>query len=248
MTGPWPGQIVRTSCGVGQRVQPVERVEVGAELAVGVGDDGGAAAQHRVAGEQRSARPAAGTTASRRCGRAWRPPGAPARRRRRRRRRRAALGVEAVRRVERAHAAAHALRELRGRLGVVEVVVGQQHHARPRRLLGDRVEVAASIGPGSTTTDRRRAGLAQDPRVGAVERHQAGVRREHAARPLAERAAGPGLMSRVRAPPGAAAGRASTASNPRPAARRPGVNMSTSRPGGLEHPARGRRSCRPQGR
>ena len=63
----------------------------------------------------------------------------------------------------------------------------------------------SSIGPGSMTTDRRGAGLAEHPGVGAVERHHPGVRREQAARPLAERPAGPGsLMTPVR---GASSGR-----------------------------------------
>ena len=38
---------------LGEGVQPVERVEVGAELAVGVRDHGRAAAEHGVAGEHR---------------------------------------------------------------------------------------------------------------------------------------------------------------------------------------------------
>ena len=56
ITGPWPGQTVVDLVRLGERVQPVERVEVGAELAVGVGDDGRAAAEHGVAGEHRPLR------------------------------------------------------------------------------------------------------------------------------------------------------------------------------------------------
>ena len=51
MTGPWPGQMVSISCAAGERVQAVQRLEVGAQLAVRVGHHRGAAAEHGVAGE-----------------------------------------------------------------------------------------------------------------------------------------------------------------------------------------------------
>ena len=49
---PVPGQDAHDRAVAGERADPLERVEVGAELAVGVGDDRGAAAEHGVAGEQ----------------------------------------------------------------------------------------------------------------------------------------------------------------------------------------------------
>jgi hypothetical protein len=51
------------------------------------------------------------------------------------------LGAEAVLRVQRTYAAAHALRELLRGLGVVEVVVGEQYDAHLTRQLGDGIEV-----------------------------------------------------------------------------------------------------------
>ena len=73
---------------LGEGVQPVEGVEVGAELAVRVRDHRGAAARARCRRSAPRARPAARTTASRRCGPGWRRRAAPGRRPRRRRRRR----------------------------------------------------------------------------------------------------------------------------------------------------------------
>ena len=50
--GPWPGSRLVTVAGPGQGLDAVERGEVGLEAAVGPGDDGRAAAEDRVAGEQ----------------------------------------------------------------------------------------------------------------------------------------------------------------------------------------------------
>ena len=157
MTGPWPGQIVADLVRLGERVQPVERVEVGAELAVGVGDHRRAAAEHRVAGQHRALgrqheRQRVGGVAGRRdhadlqaVDRDHVAVGE-------------ALRTEPVRRVQRAYAAADPLGELPRRLGVVEVVVGEQHDGHLARRRRDRVEVGQVGGPGSTTTDREESG------------------------------------------------------------------------------------------
>ena len=64
-----------------------------------------------------------------------------------------ALGAEPQRRVERAHRhAAGELGEPAGALGVVEVAVGEQDLGRPGRAPATRRRCASSSGPGSTTT------------------------------------------------------------------------------------------------
>ena len=106
-----------------------------------------------------------------------------------------ALGAEPVRRVERAHAAAHPLGERPRGLGVVEVVVGQQHDGDVAGARRDRVEVRRD----------RRARV--DHHRAAARRARAAPRcwcrrasscsafgRQHAARPLAERPARPRLI------------------------------------------------------
>ena len=75
--------------GLGQRAQTVERAEVGAQLAVGVGDDGRARGRARCRRSAPRAPTAARTTTSPRCARASRPRGPRGRRRRPRHPRRA---------------------------------------------------------------------------------------------------------------------------------------------------------------
>ncbi len=84
----------------------------------------------------------------------------------------------------------------RARLGVVEVAVGEQHDGHVAGVRRDRVEVRVDLGPRVDDHGARGARLAEHPGVGAVERHHVRVRREHAAGPLAERPAGPGLGHR----------------------------------------------------
>lgn len=126
--------------GLGQGVQPVERVEVGPELTVGVRHHRGAAAEHGVPGEhgllggeherQGVGRVAGGpddaqlesvdlhhvTVAQ-------------------------AFGPEAVVRVQRAHTAAHPPGELLCGLGMVEVVMGEEYDAHVACLLCDSGQV-----------------------------------------------------------------------------------------------------------
>ena len=121
-------------------MQPVERVEVGAELAVRVRHHRRAAAQHgvprqhgRLRGEHERQR--VGGVAGRRHHVHLQPvdlDDVAATE---------AFGAEAVLRVESAYAAAHPLGELLGRLGVVEVVMGQQYDGHVAGLLSDRREV-----------------------------------------------------------------------------------------------------------
>ena len=68
------------------------------------------------------------------------------------------LVAEPVGRVEGAYAAADRLGELPGGLGVVEVVVGQQHDGDVTCRLADRSRWPGSGGPGSTTTEREPPG------------------------------------------------------------------------------------------
>ena len=81
--------------------------------------------------------------------------------------------VEAVRRVEGAHRAALAGREVDRHLGVVEVVVGQQHQRDVAGLLVELVDVAVLDRPGVDDDRPRRARLGEHPAVGAVEGHRA---------------------------------------------------------------------------
>ncbi len=186
VTGPDGGGLLR----VGERVQPVEGVEVGAELAVGVGHDGGPAAEDGVAGEDD---PLGGQQERQRVGRvAGRPDhvhlepvdrdhvavAEP-------------LGPEPVGRVERTDAAPHPLREGAGGLGVVGVVVGEQDGGDLTGSLRDRIEVDQHLRARVDHEGPARPGLAQHPGVGAVQSHDVRVRRQHAATALAERAARP---------------------------------------------------------
>ena len=193
VTGPDGPDLV----GLGEVVQPVEGVEVGAELPIGVRHDSGAATEHRVAGQHRGlGREHEGQGVGGVPGRRDDPDLQPV-----------DLDDVAVvetllpkpvRRIKGPDAAAQPRREVLRRLGVVEVVMGQEYDAHVAGLLGDRVEVGLL---GRTGVDHHRApgtGLAQDPGVGAVEGHHVGVRREHAPSSLAERATGPAhaLLSR----------------------------------------------------
>ena len=220
MTGPWPGQMVLDLVRLGERVQAVERVEVGAELRRRVGHDRRAAAEHGVAGEHG---PLGGQHERQRVG-------GVARRRddvhlqavdRHHVAVAEALGAEAVRRVQGAYAAPDALRELPRRLGVVEVVVGEQHDGHVAgRLARPRRGGPASGGPGSTTTDRRPPG-SRSTQVLVPSRvigEALGASTHTAARP--ERAARPRL-TRAAAPPARAAARGSTATRRRPTPRPP---------------------------
>jgi len=186
VAGPDGGDLL----GLGQRVQAAQGAGVGAELAVGVRDHGGAAAQHGVAGQHRAL---GGQHEGQRVGGvaggahdahlepvdlddvAVLEP----------------LGTQLVTRVEGPHAAAHPLGELLRGLGVVVVVVGQQHRCDLAGHLGHRVEVGQDRGTRVDHDRAARARLAQHPGVGAVEGHVVGVGRQHAAGPLAERPAGP---------------------------------------------------------
>ena len=213
--------------GLGQPVQPVEGVEVGAELPVGVRDDGGAAPQHGVAGEHRLL----GREHERQ--RVGGVPGrgddphleavdlddvAAAE----------ALGAEAVLRVQRAYAAPHPLGELLGRLGVVEVVMGQEYDAHVAGQLRDRVE----MGLVGRTRGRSRSSAVHPARAGprCWCRRASSCWRSARARtaprspnePPVQLMAGPrGGARTARAPRGSRRRR-----SPRPA----GVNISTTRP------------------
>ncbi len=141
-------------------------------------DDRGAAAQDGVAGQHRVRAVAeARTTPSPACGPAWPAPAA-ARRRpsitspstQRPRRRGSTAGSSA-----RTGAPVRSCRPA-ARLAVVEVAVREQHERdrrAPRPAAASRC--ASSAWPGSTTIGSSRSGRAQQPGVGAVERHRAGV-------------------------------------------------------------------------
>ena len=102
-----------------------------------------------------------------------------------------ALRAQPVRRVQRAHAAADPLGELAGRLGVVGVVVGEQHRGhRPGGRL-DRGQVRLDRRAGVDHDRAVAVGGAEHPGVGAVEGHHVGVGRQHALGDLAEPPPGP---------------------------------------------------------
>ena len=91
-------------------------------------------------------------------------------------------------------------RELDGRLGVVVVVVGEQHDPDVAGGLGDGVEVGRDRRPGVDDDRAAGTGLAQDPGVGAVEGHEVGVGREHARARAPEGPAGPAHRASSRRP------------------------------------------------
>ena len=230
-TGPCPGSTAAPRPTglqpLGQREQPLQGVEVGPEPAVRMRHHRGAAAEHRVAGEQpRASAARAGTTASPRCGRAS-PPRAGRAPRPRRRRRPPVPRRRAARRVERAHR--HAAGQLR------------RSAPRPRCGRGGRAS-AAPPDPGAsssrvrvTTAARcpRRAAPGRrpptpcrprppDPGVGAVQRHRSGVGREQAGG-----APRPAARPRARGAEGRPAHRAGPRVHPQD--RRPGWSGSAER-------------------
>lgn len=165
----------------GQRVQPPQRVEVLAEPPVGVGDHRGAApedgvpGQHGPVGGQVEAERVGGV-AGRRHDPQLQPaggddvPGAEP------------LVAQPQRRVERAHRGPGQLGEAGGALGVVGVAVGEQRQPDPPpgRLGGghDRLQVPLVQRPRVDDHGQLRAGLGDEPGVGAVQRHRRGVGRE----------------------------------------------------------------------
>ena len=179
--------------GLRERVQPLQRAQVGTEPAVGVRHDRGAPAEHGVPGQHRALR---GQHEGQRVRGVTRGGHdlhlqpvdlhhvAVAE----------ALRAEPVGGVEGTHPAAHPLREGAGRLGVVGVPVREQHDRDLPRGVRDRVEVRGVLGPGVDHDAAPGPRLAQHPGVGAVEGHDVRVRREHAAGALAE---GPRPSSRL---------------------------------------------------
>ena len=181
----------------GERADPLERVEVGGELAVGVGDDGGAAAEHGVAGEQGVV---GGQGERDRVGRVARggdhpqlePAGG----------QHVAVAQVVVAAPHRAHPGAGELGEPGRRLGVVVVPVGEHRLGHPGAALLDDVQHGGEVPlverAGVDDDGLRRARLEQHPGVGAVERHRPGVGRQHAVGPGRDVAPRPGRRHRRR--------------------------------------------------
>ncbi len=229
MTGPCPGQIAAEPVLGGERVQPVQRAEVGAELAVGVRHDGGAATEDGVPGQHGAVRGHAGRTASRPCAPASPRRGSPGRPpppRRRRRGPRCRAGTPG-----RARRTPQPIRSANSRAASEWSAwwwVSSTAATSPARS-ATVSRCSRSDGPGSTTTERRAPGSRSTQVLVPSRVIRFGVRRQHALRPRPERAAGPRTLgpgairvSPAGRPAAAAGRRASTACAPRPAARRPG--------------------------
>ena len=122
--------------------------------------------------------------------------------------------------IEGPDATAHPFGELARRLGVVDVVVGEQHGGNIACRCRDRVEVSG-LRRARVDHDRpTRSRLTQHPCVASVEGHHVGIGREHALRALAERSALPTHAQFTRARRAVAGGgRASRACRLRPPAR-----------------------------
>ena len=245
MTGPWPGQMVSISCAAASACRRSSDSRYAPERAVRMGHHRGAAAEHGVAGEHgtlggQHERQRVGGVAGRRDDVHLEPvdrhhvTGAEA------------LRPESVRRVQGSYAAPDGLRELAGRLRVVEVVVGQQHHGHVPGRRAHRVQVRRRGRPGVDHHRPRPAGLAEHPRVGAVEGHRRGVVGQHAHRPRPEAAARPGHESRCSTSVRSRSGIDSDAESPDPSTS--GMNISTGgRAAAAASTSRGE-ECRPTSR
>ena len=96
-----------------------------------------------------------------------------------------------------AHPAARAARELRGRRGVVEVAVREQHGGHPTRSgVEHRLQVGLVVRPGVDDHDRTAGRVTDHPGVRALERHRSRVQRQHPPQvrrqPLSRGSCGPG--------------------------------------------------------
>ena len=180
-TGPCPGQSASSS----QRLQTTQRVEVGGQRAAAGRDEDAALAEHRVAAEQRRLPASSETWSAEWPGVAitWNGPEPVAVLQhdvRLEAGQRRLLEPSAARAAVRAATGApERSAQLRHRLRVIEVVVRQRRCPRSRPAPAPpatrRSTCAGSAGPGSIT----HAGVADQPRVRARERHRPGVGRAH---------------------------------------------------------------------
>ena len=158
-----------------------------------------------------------------------------------------AVRAEAVRRVQRAHRRSPSARRTRGHLGVVEVVVGEQHQPTSPACSASASRWPSSIGPGSMTTDRRAPGSRSTQVLVPSSVIIPGFGREHAARRARRRCRRP--RPRSCPPRRAATQRPQPVRDRQRPARRPsgstagGEHLDGPAVRGLEHLVRARRTA-----